>query len=291
MQQPPQSADPVASAQIAYWNDAAAANWTTFQSQIDSIFSPITELAVEAASPRIGERVLDIGSGCGGTVLEFARHVGPTGHVLGIDVSVPMSARARERLAAARAGNADIVVADAATCDLASGDRDLLFSRFGVMFFADPVTALANLRNAMKGTGRLLWVVWRELADSPFFTVPLNAALPLLPVAPAADPHAPGPFAFADADRLQRLLHNAGWRNAWLERRDVPLRLAANDEPEVAAELANWMGPLARRMAANAAGPELHASVRRAIEKVLPAHAGPHGISLVASVWVVSAEV
>ena len=290
MQQPPQASDPREAAQIAYWNDKTAASWTALQELIDPIFAPLTTLAIQAAAPNDGERALDIGSGCGATILELARCVGPRGHVLGIDISAPMSAHACERIAAARIANAEAVVADAATYDFAPGDRDLLFSRFGVMFFAEPVAALVNLRRAMRGDGRLECVVWRSLAENPWFVVPLQAALPLLPPAEAVDPLAPGPFAFADADRVKYLLRRAGWRNARVERHDMSLRLAAADDVATAAEIVTWVGPLSRRLAGSRDNAALQAAVKRAIEEALHAHTKDDGIVLTGSVWLVSAS-
>jgi len=290
MEQPPQTEDAREAAQIAYWNDATAANWTALEERIDPVLAPLSTLALEAAAPMPGERALDIGSGCGGTVLELAGRVGPTGHVLGIDVSVPMSARARERIEAARLANTDIIVADATTHDFAPGDRDLLFSRLGVMFFSDPAAALANLRRATRTGGRIEWIVWRALDENPWFAVPLRAALPLLPLAPVVDPLVPGPFAFADAERVQYLLRAAGWRNSKVVRHDVRLRLAATDDFAAAAEMTTWMGPLSRRLAGGGGGPELRAAVQRSIENALRAHAEPDGIMLIASVWLVSAN-
>ena len=283
------AADPREAEQIAYWNDATAAHWTTLQARIDHVFSPITALAMEAASPRPGERALDIGSGCGATVLELARRVGPQGQVCGIDISVPMSACARERIAAAGLATADIVVGDAATHAFVAADRDLLFSRFGVMFFADPHAALANLLRATRGGGRLAWVAWRHLAENPWFAVPLQAALPLLPAAPPADPLAPGPFAFADADRVRHLLRTAGWQNVKLVRHDVPLRLAAADDVAGAADLVTCMGPLARRLARSNPNPALKTAVRASLEAALSTHVAAGGIVLTASTWIISA--
>jgi SAM-dependent methyltransferase len=290
MEQSSQASDPREAAQIAYWNDKTAASWTTLQELIDPIFAPLTTLAIQAAAPNGGARVLDIGSGCGATILELAQRVGPQGHVLGIDVSAPMSARARERIAAARIANAEVIVTNAATYDFAPVDRDLLFSSFGVMFFAEPVAALMNLRRAMRRHGRLEWVVWRSLAENPWFAVPLQAVLPLLPPAQAVDPVAPGPFAFADADRVKYVLRTAGWRNARVERHDMPLRLAAVDDVATAAEIVTWVGPLARRLAGSRDNAALQAAVKHAIEDALRAHAQDDGIVLTASVWLVSAN-
>jgi SAM-dependent methyltransferase len=290
MDKPPPTEDAREEAQIAYWNDATAANWVALEERIDPVLAPLSTLALEAAAPEPGERALDIGSGCGGTVLELAGRVGPTGHVLGIDVSVPMSALARERIEAARLANADILVADATTYGFASGDRDLLFSRLGVMFFADPAAALTNLRRATRAGGRIEWIVWRALAENPWFAVPLRAALPLLPPAPVVDPLAPGPFAFTDAERVQYLLRAAGWRNSKVVRHDVRLRLAATDDFAAAAEMTTWMGPLSRRLAGGGGDAELRAAVQRSIESALHAHTEPDGIMLIASVWLVSAN-
>jgi hypothetical protein len=142
----------------------------------------------------------------------------------------------------------------------------------------------------MRRDGRLEWVVWRSLAENPWFSVPLQAALPLLPPAEAVDPLAPGPFAFADTDRVKYLLRTAGWSNARLERHDMPLRLAAADDVATAAEIVTWVGPLARRLAGSRDNAALQAAVKHSIEDALRAHAQDDGIVLAASVWLVSAN-
>lgn len=197
-------------AQIAYWNDKAAITWTTFQERLDALFQPLTALALDAAKPASGERAVDVGCGCGATVLALAERIGSAGQVLGLDVSGPMAARARERIAAAGLSNAQVVVSDAATTDFERRDADLLFSRFGVMFFADPVAAFANLHLAMRPGGRLLCAAWRPLADNPWFRVPLEAARSFVPPQPPADPEAPGPFAFADLEMYKSDLFRGG---------------------------------------------------------------------------------
>ena len=184
-------------AQVAYWNDKAAVTWTALQDRLDAMFAPLTLRALDAASPKPGDHVVDIGCGCGATVLELASRVGPEGSVLGVDVSKPMAARARERIAAAKLGNAQIQVSDASVHNFEAGRADLLFSRFGVMFFADPSAAFTNLRRALRPGGRLLFAAWRPMAENSWFSVPLAAAADLLPPSPPLEPDAPGPFAFA----------------------------------------------------------------------------------------------
>jgi SAM-dependent methyltransferase len=275
-------------AQIAYWNDKAAVTWTTFQEHIDTALAPLTAVALDAAAPATGERVIDVGCGCGATVLELARRVGPTGHVLGLDVSERMSARARERIAAAELGNAKVIVHDAASYAFPRDGANLLFSRFGVMFFADPEAAFANLRLAMRPGGRLLCVAWRKLAENPWFNVPLAAARPLLPPQPPPEPDAPGPFAFADAERVRGILAAAGWRDANIVRHDMPMRLAGVGQLDAATEFATRVGPLARALAE--ADSDVRSRARQAVRKALGAYEGPNGISLAGSIWLVAAR-
>jgi SAM-dependent methyltransferase len=274
--------------QIAYWNDRAAVTWTEFQERLDALFEPLTTLALDAAVPAEGEHVIDIGCGCGATVLALADRVRPTGHVLGLDVSEPMAARARDRIAAAGLTNAQVVVSDAAVHAFPSNSADLLFSRFGVMFFADPTAAFANLRQAMRPSGRLLCAVWRPLSENPWFRVPLDAVSALLPPQPPSDPHTPGPFAFANADQTSKILKDAGWQNVALTRRDVPMRFAAAGQIDQATEFATRVGALARML--TDASPETRANVRVAIAETLKAYDTPAGISLSGSIWLISAR-
>jgi SAM-dependent methyltransferase len=274
-------------AQIAYWNDRAAANWTALQEKIDALFAPITALALDAAAPAPGETVLDVGCGCGATVLALAERVGPSGRVLGVDVSVPMAARASQRIADAGLAHAEVLVTDASTHSF-SGEADLLFSRFGVMFFADPTAAFANLRRGMRPGGRLLCAVWRTLPENSWFTVPLKAALPLLPPQPQADPFAPGPFAFADFERVRGLLSAAGWRDISAQPRDVPMLVGGPGQLDKATDFAMRLGALARILSET--DPAVHPAVRQAVQTALAGHEGPGGVMLGGSIWLVSAR-
>jgi SAM-dependent methyltransferase len=275
-------------AQIAYWNDRAAVTWTAFQERLDALFAPLTVLALNAGAPASGEYAIDIGSGCGATVLALADRVGPTGHVLGLDISQPMSARARDRIAAAGLTNAEVVVSDAAVHAFPVAVADLLFSRFGVMFFADPVAAFTNLRRAMRPGGRLLCAAWRPLTDNPWFMVPQQAARALLPPQPPTDPDAPGPFAFANHDRTLGIFAESGWQDVTLTRHDVPMRFAEAGQIEEATEFATRVGALARILADEP--PETRARVKLAVAEVLKTYDSPSGINLSGSIWLISAR-
>ena len=275
-------------AQIAYWNDRAAVTWTNFQDRLDAQFEPITALALNAAAPAAGECAIDVGCGCGATVLALADRLGPSGQVVGLDVSEPMAARARQRIEAAGLTNARVIVSDAASHRFAEPRADLVLSRFGVMFFADPAAAFANLRTAMRPGGRLLFAAWRPLADNPWFSVPMQAAAPLLPPQPPADPRAPGPFALADRDRTLGLLRAAGWKQAALQGHDVGMRIAAAGQIEQATEFATHMGALGRILAEQP--PASRAPVQDAVAAALKRYDSPDGIVLPGSIWLISAQ-
>src|ERR1700730_3278864 len=132
--------------QIAFWNGPGGQHWTHRQEVQDALLGPISAVLMDRAAAVSGERVIDIGCGCGATSIELAKRVGPTGHVLGIDVSAPMLARARER--APQDAPVEFIQADATVHPFEAARADLLFSRFGVMFFAEPALSFANLRKA-----------------------------------------------------------------------------------------------------------------------------------------------
>src|SRR5450432_999963 len=146
-------------AQVAYWNDTAGPTWVAMQDVMDVQLGELGLKAIAALGVRPGERVIDVGCGCGGTTIELARRVGETGRVLGADISAPMLAVAKGRAAAQALNWASFEQADAQTYLFEPADA--VFSRFGVMFFADPVAAFANLRLALAPAGRLAFVCWR----------------------------------------------------------------------------------------------------------------------------------
>ncbi len=232
--------------------------------------------------------MLDIGCGCGATVLELSRRIGPRGQVVGVDVSKVMLDVARERVGREGIGNASLILADAATHSFETSHFDLAFSRFGVMFFEDSVRAFSHLRRSMRPGARLAFATWRRLSDNPWFLLPYLAVKPLAPPQPPADPEAPGPFRFADTDVLNRVLAAAGFAEIEIVRYDADLRLGGPGEIEQAVDLATHMGPASRLMAAG--GPALRAAAEAAVRAELAKHDGPQGIALGAGFWFVSAR-
>ncbi|HEX4766858.1 MAG TPA: methyltransferase domain-containing protein [Lichenihabitans sp.] len=275
--------------QIDYWNGEVGSRWARLQSDLDALFVNVTTALVKAADPRAGERVLDIGCGCGGSLMALSRWVGPTGRVLGLDISQPMLDVARDRIAAGAARNAAVLLGDAAVHPFEPGSADLVASRFGVMFFDRPAAAFANIRNALKPGGRLVFVCWRPYKDNPFFAAPHWAAKPHLPPdeAPKPDPDAPGPFALADPDRLRAILGDAGFREIVIEPVDVMLPLAGAGELDVATRLISQVGPVARALAT--ADTAQRETATAAIRETLEDYDGPSGVSVPARIWVVTA--
>lgn len=272
---------------ITYWNEEGGRRWTTFAHRTVVLFAPLTEKLIGLASPRAGEQVLDVGCGTGATVLELARHVGPQGHVLGVDVSHIIAAMAKAAVAAQGVTNAEILVADAGRHDFPSGAFDLVFSQFGVMFFVDPVAAFKNLRRALRPNGRLVFGCWRDMEDNPWFTVPLEAAKPLAPPLEPPPPDAPGPLAFKDRKRLESILNGAGFSDVTISRQDQLLRMGAPNERAAAEHAAN-AGPTARLLAS--VDPTVKLKAIDAIARALESYTSEDGIRLGSSIWLVSAK-
>jgi SAM-dependent methyltransferase len=272
--------------QIAEWNGAMGQLWAEKQQEIDVVVVPFGNAALKKAAPQPGERVIDIGCGCGDTTIEIARIVGERGTVLGVDVSQPMLAVARSHATQARCRNLEFRHADASEADLPT-DRDLLFSRFGVMFFSQPTPAFSHMRKSLRVGGRCVFVCWRTPRDNAWAMVPLTAARAALGVTPPpADPHAPGPFAFADDERLRGILEDSGFRDVGFQRFDTLLTLGAT--PRDAAERALRVGPTSRFV--REVGMEHLPKIRDAVEHAFARLAAPDGgVLLEGSTWIVSA--
>ena len=271
--------------QIEFWNGTAGHRWARLQDRIDLQLNNITDALMPFADARPGMRILDIGCGAGTTTLRLGMVVAPGGTVAGIDISVPMLDVARAR---AQAMNADIVFleSDASRHDF-QPVFDLVFSRFGVMFFDDPVAAFRNIRRALVPKGRLAFVCWRSFKENEWAFVPFAAASHLLPEQPPADPNAPGPFAFADAQRLKKILAKANFADIRIEKLDTVSNVGA--DLDQAADAALNIGPLSRAAADVSDGTreEIRSVVKAALEK----YETPSGVTPGAACWLVGATV
>lgn len=272
--------------QVEAWNGPMGAQWAANEARTERGLAPVLDALVEWAAPQPGGRVVDVGCGAGGTTLALSHAVGPSGSVVGLDVSAVILQAARARLA--EAANTRLELADALTWTLDGPPADLLFSRFGVMFFGDPVAAFANLRRALKPGGRFAFAAWAALADNPWIDIPLQAALSVVPPPPAdSDQYEPGQFAFGTPDRVRRILHDAGYGPVRARGFDFTMRFPADDIARTAQGM-TAMGQISRVLRDRPA--EEQARAATAIAAVLAPLVDGAWITLPARVWLFDAR-
>jgi SAM-dependent methyltransferase len=274
--------------QIRYWNETAGPKWVRYEAWLDAQIGPLGRRAMDQARIAAGEHVLDVGCGCGETTLELARRVGPEGRVLGLDVSGVMLERARQRASAAELSQVRFEQADAQVHRF-EPSFDALFSRFGVMFFASPQAAFTNLRRALRPGGRLALVCWQALQKNAWLYVPLSAAARHITLPPPPAPDAPGPFSFADPERVTRILEQAGFTGIELESVEEPLAVAGGADLDTAVEfLIEAVGPTSAVL--READPALRPVVAAAVREALLPFATPTGVRIPAAAWIVTAR-
>ena len=269
-------------AQATYWNETAGPTWAAMQNPLDRQLEPLGRAGMAALALRPGEQVIDIGCGAGATTLQLAAAVAPDGGATGLDISGTLLALARSRSQGRE--RVRFLEADAQTYRFQPASFDALFSRFGVMFFADPVAAFANLRSALKPGGRLAFVCWRRPDENPIMTLPMAAALAHVPAPPPPEPGAPGPFAFADPDRVRGILGDAGFRDVVLTPHDEKI---GGGDLDTALDLALKVGPLGGLLREH---PDKRDVVLGAVREALVAHDGPDGVKLASATWIVTAR-
>jgi len=273
--------------QIAYWNGPGGQHWADRQQAQDVVLEPVSEVLIDRARARSGERIVDVGCGCGATAIALAHQVGPTGHVLGVDISGPMLARGRQ---VAPAGlPVEFVLADATVHPFEPAGFDLLVSRFGVMFFAEPARSFANLHRGLRPSGRLAFACWRDPRENPFFMAPLQAAYKHVPKLPQLGPEDPGPFSFASEARVRRILGEAGFSGVEMEPCNLALDIAIGRGLDTAVQSALEIGPAARALAEQP--PDVVAAATDSIREALAVYLRGQSVPLPASIWIVTAQV
>ena len=257
-----------------YWNEVAGPRWVQRAEVQEARNIEVAELVLREARAMPGERVLDVGCGPGATALPLAAAVGSQGHVTGVDIAEPMLGMLRQRVAERGIANLTPLLADAQVHEFAPGSFDLITSRFGVMFFADPFAAFRNLCRATKPGGRLCMAVWSGIDDNVHWKIPFEIAVRLVGPPKPTLPHAPGPMAFREPDYLRRILTEAGFAGINIEPRafHVVGRSAAQE-----AEMAGLLGPSGRLLDEKQADEATRRAVVGETEAAFAPLAAPNG--------------
>lgn len=270
--------------QSRFWNEIGGDRWVDGQEKLDARLEPYGAAALDAIRVESGESALDVGCGCGATSLELSRRVGEDGSVLGLDLSDPMLTRARER--GAGAANLRFEAGDAQVYPFEARSVDVLFSRFGVMFFADPVAAFTNMRRALRPDGRMSFVCWQGLEKNPWVAIPLSVTARHVDPGPAPEPGEPGPFSFADPDRVRSILTDAGFEDVNLTALTAQLSVGADIDEAV--DFLMTLGPSARLLQDQSN--DVRATVAGDLREALGPFAGDDGLGLGSSAWIVTAR-
>ncbi len=276
--------------QITDWNGKSGERWVANQIRLDAMLEVFGNAAIETAAPAPGEHVLDIGCGAGTSSISLATHVSPQGHVLGVDISEPLLRRAQERIPS------DALItfrlADASHVELPEHGFDLLFSRFGVMFFDDPEAAFTHMRRALKQGGRLAFVCWRGASENDWVRLPMGATRDIVPPSPPPNPDAPGPFSFGDRNRIESILTAAGFAEVVIAPFDKLIPFGRGDTREAAIddalEMTFQVGPLSRLLADQSDDVRAHALA--AVRAAFAACPGERSILLDGAAWIVTAQ-
>lgn len=280
--------DIVNSEMSEYWNGDGGRKWLHFQDRIDASLIPFGQQAMEAAEIVTGERVLDIGCGCGDTSFEIARRVGPDGHVQGIDISERILAQARGRAVSSVASNVAFECADAQPHRFDSMAFDVVYSRFGIMFFDDPVAAFSNIRQAIKPGGRMAFICWRPINANQWVRLPLEVAANHLPLPPQSSPEEPGPFSFGDSNRVLQILAAAGFVNTSIEQYDTTFNVGASLDEAVT--FLTHIGPASSAIGSPDVDDTSRTRTVAELRNTLASYKTVNGVELEAATWVVTAR-
>jgi SAM-dependent methyltransferase len=279
---------PAANAEMRrYWNEVAGPRWVGRQALQEARNVEMLAMLLEAARPQPGEQVLDIGCGTGVTTEPYAQAVAPGGHVTAVDISQPMLDAARRRMEERGIGNVTLLLGDAQVHPFPPASFDLVTSRCGVMFFADPTAAFRNLLGAVKPGARLCMAVWAALAENTHWRIPFEIAVRRLgPPAPTS-PRAPGPHVFGDRAFLRDVLSGAGFGDIRVEPRDFHIHA---DTPATAAEHVAMFGAVQRLMDEKGADAAARQAIVAETETAFAAFAGAGGVRLPATFLLVQAR-
>lgn len=286
---PPEAVSTPNEEQLEYWNGEAGERWAQQDQMMAELLAPIAADLLDHADLAGVSRAIDVGCGGGSQSLMLAERLGSNATVTGVDISGPLLKVARERAAAAPAGAAgmEFLQADAAQHEFEPASFDLLFSRFGVMFFEDPVGAFGNLHRAMRDGGRLAFACWQALQANPWTWLAVQAALRFVPPPEATDPQAPGPFSFADPARIESVLQDAGFSNVQVQDHPVIMHWSMADTLEDNVTGMMQIGPVGRLLIGQ--DDDVRVQVHAAVVEVMREYYDGKALNLPGATWFVTA--
>ena len=273
--------------QAAHWNDSEASHWVTHDREYDIMLRPLGDRMLTAAAIQPGDRVLDVGCGCGNTTITAAQAASPHGTAHGLDLSVPMTDLARQR-ATELGVKATFEVGDAQVHPFAPGSVDVAVSRFGIMFFDDPVAAFLNIASALRPGGRLSFVCWQDLVANDWMFVPGAAIAAHVPLPDLGAPGAPGPFSLAEPTRIEQVLAGAGFGDINIEAIRESLLLGGGPTVEGSVEFMRSTG-MGEAVLADAPADAIEPALA-AVTAALTRHATSDGVQLDGAAWLVTAR-
>lgn len=270
-----------------FWKEEGGEKWVENIDLLERQLGPLTETLMDRYAAAAGESVLDVGCGGGPTSIMLAGRVGESGRVLGVDISEIILDIAKRRGRGIH--NLEFRTADAGSEDLGYGAFDLVFSRFGLMFFSRPLAAFKNLHRHLRSGGRMVFMCWRTLEENLWMTVPADAAFTVLPrpepPQEEPDPDTPGPFSLGERGRLEYLLDAAGFRDLRLETVDIDMQMGNLDD---AGHMATQLGPAAK-VIQEAPDEDREAAVA-AIKEALREYQTPSGVVIPSAAWIAAAQ-
>jgi len=273
------------------WNGRAGASWVRHNTLLEQLLAEPGRRCMDSLSLPAGAQLLDVGCGCGNQTLEWASRLDSHSKITGVDISEPMLALAEELQVAnqnALTAKVEFALGDASEPLFPNETFDAIYSRFGVMFFADPTAAFTTLLETLKPKGQLGFVCWQSPALNPFFTAPMQAALSVLPPPPLAKPGAPGPFGLADKNIIERVLTDAGFTALTIEPLTLQLSVGESQSFDEIFEELIQIGPAAALIAES--DPALKEPARTAVYERLSEFYSPgKGVSFEANFWLVNA--
>jgi SAM-dependent methyltransferase len=274
-------------AQHEYWNTVAGPRWVGLDGFVERRVRAVNDLLLARSGLAAGESVLDIGCGTGAATVPFAEAVGERGRVVGVDISEPMLAGARKRIADSGRRNISLLQADAQVHPFDPDRFDLIASRFGVMFFVDPVAAFSNLLPAARPGGRLCFACWGPIEENQHWLIPYDVALRHLGPPAPQPPHMPGPLAFSDPGYVRSIIETAGFAHAEINRETPDI---IGSTPEEEADYACIMSPAGRLIDEKKPDEAAREKIRHEIIKAFAAYAGGKSMLLPSTVFIVTAR-